>query len=131
MQPIPESHRDLLERPVVVSIATVMPDNQPQVNPIWVDLHEGNLRINTVDGRQKHTNLLERPQATFLVIDPDDPMRWMEIRGSVASRIVDGEIQVIDILAKKYLGEDIYPWHKEEDVRVTFLISPERVVTSG
>ncbi len=131
MQPIPESHRDLLDRPVVVSIATVMPNNQPQVTPIWADLHDGHLRINTVDGRQKHTNLVERPQATFLFIDPDDPMRWMEVRGRVASRIVDDEVQVIDILAKKYLGKDVYPWHNENDTRVTFLIAPERVVTSG
>lgn len=131
MQSIPDSHRDLLDRPVVVSLATLMPDNQPQVNPVWVDLHEGQLRINTVEGRQKHTNLVERPQATFLFIDPENPMRWLEVRGRVSSREVDGEVQVIDILAKKYLGKDVYPWHIEEDVRVTFLFSPERVVTSG
>ncbi|MCV5275419.1 pyridoxamine 5'-phosphate oxidase family protein, partial [Escherichia coli] len=67
MDTIPESHRDLLERPILAVLATVQPDGQPQVTPVWADLHEGCVRINTAAGRQKHKNLLARPQATVLV----------------------------------------------------------------
>lgn len=132
MSIIPESHKDLLVRPVVVSLATVQADNQPQVTPIWIDLAEGDkLRINTAAGRQKWKNLVERPHVTVLAIDPEDPYRWMEIRGKVAAQTEEGADAVIDQLAKKYLGVDVYPGHTPNETRVTFLIEPTRVVTGG
>lgn len=128
---IPSSHIDLLDRPIVVTLVTVMPDGQPQATPVWIDTKDGVLRVNTVAGRQKHTNLQERPMATVLAIDPDDPMRWMEIRGKVVWESEGDERTLIDKLAHDYLGEEIYPWHNDSDRRVTFHIEPERVVTSG
>src|SRR5699024_10325993 len=68
MQTIPDEFRDLLERPIVVSLATVMPQGAPQVNPVWADLVDGKVRINTVTGRQKHRNLIDRRDVTVLVI---------------------------------------------------------------
>ena len=131
MSAIPDSFKDLLEKPIVVSLATVMPDGQPQVTPVWADTIDGMVRINTVAGRQKHRNLEERKQVTILIIDSDDPMRWMEIRGKVSSISDHDGIAVIDKLAMDYLGVTPYPWHNEEDIRLTVLISPDRVVTSG
>lgn len=131
MTTIPESHRDLLERPIVVSLATVMPDGPPQVTPVWADLVEGKIRINTVVGRQKERNLSERPQVTVLAIDPDNPMRFMEIRGEAAPSGEDDGIAVIDKLSKDYLNVEPYPWRDPADTRITFLITPLRVVVSG
>lgn len=131
MTRIPEKFRDLLERPIVVSLATVMPNGQPQVTPVWADAVDGKVRINTVMGRQKHRNLEERNQATVLVVDTEDPMRWMEIRGEVSSISDSDGIEVIDKLAKDYLDVEPYPWHNDQDTRVTCLITPTRVVTSG
>lgn len=128
---IPKSHIDLLERPIVVSMATVMPNGQPQVTPVWADTIDGMVRINTVAGRQKHQNMELRKQVTFLVIDPDDPMRWMEVRGTIASMSEEDGVAVIDKLAKDYLDVEPYPWHNAEDTRVTCLISPTRVVVGG
>lgn len=130
MTTIPESHIDLLERPVVVTLVTVMPDGQPQATPIWTDLENGHIRVNTVAGRQKDRNLRERKQATILAIDPENPYRFIEVRGTVASETTEDGIEVIDKLSRDYLGQD-YPWHKPEDTRVTFRIAPTRVVTSG
>ena len=131
MTKIPAEYQDLLERPIIVSLVTVMPDGQPQATPVWADTIDGNVRINTVTGRQKHRNLAERKMATVLVIDPDNPMRWMEIRGEVTSISEDDGIAVIDKLAKDYLDVEPYPWHNDADTRVTCLISPTRVVASG
>lgn len=130
MLSIPESHVDLLVRPVVVALATVQQDGQPHVTPVWADLKNGYIRINTAAGRQKWTNLLSRPQVTVLAIDPTDPYRWMEIRGKVASHTEEGADEVINLLAKKYLGVDVYPGHTPDETRVTFLIEPTRVITS-
>lgn len=131
MATIPDTHRDLLERPVLAGLATVQQDGQPQVTPVWADLVDGHVRINTAAGRQKHTNLLDRPQATVLLIDPDNGQRWMEIRGRVASITEQGADADIDALAKKYLGVDTYPFRSPAETRVTFLIEPLHVVTGG
>jgi PPOX class probable F420-dependent enzyme len=130
MTSIPESHIDLLEEPVLVTLVTVMPDGQPQATPVWVDVENGHIRVNTVAGRQKHRNLRERKQATILAVDPNDPMRYIEVRGVVASETEEDGIEVIEKLSHDYLGKG-YPWHNPDDTRVTFRIAPTRVVTSG
>lgn len=129
MVSIPESHQDLFVRPVVVGLATVQPDGQPQVTPIWADLEDGKIRINTAAGRQKWKNLIERPMATVMALDPDDPYRWIEVRGKVVSNSEEGGDDVINQLSHKYTGQD-YQGFVEGQVRVTFLIEPTRVVTS-
>jgi len=131
MTAVPESHRDLLDRPILVALATVQPDGQPQVTPVWGDYVDGHIRINTAAGRQKHSNLLERPQATMLVIDPDNGQRYIEIRGRVAEATEEGADDVIDALAKQYLGVETYPFRNPAETRVTFLIEPLHVITSG
>lgn len=130
MVSIPSSHEDLLTRPIVVTIVTVMPDGQPQATPIWADLYEGKIRINTVDGRQKDKNLRERKMATVLVIDPENAFRWMEVRGKIVWESEGDDREVIEKLSHDYFGQP-YPNHNDTDRRVTFHIAPERVVTSG
>lgn len=131
MTAVPDSHRDLLDRPILVTLATVQPDGQPQVTPVWADYVDGHIRVNTAAGRQKHSNLLERPQATLLVVDPDNGQRYIEIRGRVAEATEEGADDVIDALAKQYLGADTYPFRNPAETRVTFLIEPVHVVTGG
>ncbi|MDQ3541483.1 MAG: PPOX class F420-dependent oxidoreductase [Chloroflexota bacterium] len=131
MTTVPESYRDLLDRPILISLATVQPDGQPQVTPVWADYVDGHVRINTAAGRQKHTNLIERPQVTVLVVDPDNGQRYIEIRGRVAEATEEGADDDIDTLAKKYLGVDSYPFRNPAETRVTFLIEPVHVSAQG
>ncbi len=131
MTTVPESYRDLLDRPILISLATVQPDGQPQVTPVWADYVDGHVRINTAAGRQKHTNLIERPQVTVLVVDPDNGQRYIEIRGRVAEATEEGADEVIDALAKQYLGVDSYPFRNPAETRVTFLIEPVHVSAQG
>lgn len=131
MAEIPNNYKDLLDRPILFTLATVQPDGQPQVTPVWGDYVDGHLRVNTAMGRQKWKNLSERPQATVLVIDPDNVMRYMEIRGKVVNETTEGADGVIDKLAKDYLGVDVYPYHTPGETRVTFLIEPVKVVAEG
>jgi PPOX class probable F420-dependent enzyme len=128
MSSIPESHRDLLERPVLVSLATVQPDGQPQVTPVWADLHDGYVRINTAAGRQKYQNLLDRKLVTVLAVDPDNGQRYIEVRGEVSGVSETTGNEVIDKLARDYLGTESYPYYVEGEQRVTFLIKPTRVL---
>ena len=128
---IPEKYRDLLDRPIVVSLATLMSDGTPQVQPVWCSFDGAHILINTEKGRQKYRNMSRRPAVTILAIDPDDDTRWLEVRGAVVGETEEGANGHIDELAQLYLGVDKYPFHREGDVRVLFKIAPLRVATMG
>ena len=130
MTQIPAAYRDLLERPIVVTIATVMADGQPQAHPIWADIVDEKIRINTVVGRAKYNNMKERPKVTILAVDTEDPYRWMEIRGEVTGESLEDGDAGIDKLSRDYVGTD-YTDHRPENTRVNLYIQPTRVVTSG
>ena len=129
MAQIPAEFHDLFEKPILFALATVMPDGQPQVTPVWGDVADGNPRINTAEGRQKDRNLKERPQATVMIVDPADPQRWIEVRGTVTGTTEGGDAH-IDSLAKKYLGVDSYPYRNPAETRITFTITPTKVTHS-
>lgn len=131
MSSIPESHVDLLERPVLAMLATVQPNGQPQVTPVWADLDNGQVRVNTAAGRQKWKNMIARPLATITVADPDNPQRYIEIRGRIARHTEENGDEVIDKLAADYLGVASYPHRNPAETRVTFYIEPTRVIATG
>ena len=128
---IPTEFRDLFDRPVLASVATVMPDGRPQVTPVWCEL-EGNLVVfNTVRGRQKHRNVRRDPRVTLALFDPDNPYRYIEVRGRVVEITEQGADAHIDKLAKKYLGMDKHPRKPPGEVRIILKVLPERVRTQG
>lgn len=132
MTQIPERFHELLDQPVLYNLATVNPNGTVQVNPLWGEVVDGNVRINTAAGRQKHKNLLERgDRVTVLVLDPANPQRYIEIRGKVAEANEENGDEVIDGLAKKYLGVDSYPFRTPTETRVTFVIEPTKVFSQG
>lgn len=131
MATIPEEYRDLLDGPVVVSLATVLEDGQPQVHPVWADFDGEHVRLNTGAGRAKHRNMEDRPQVTVLAVDPQNPFRWMEVRGKVVRTDMDGADAHIDKLAKDYLGVDVYPGHTPDEDRIIAYVEPTRVIASG
>ena len=129
MNKVPDKYRDLLDRPIVVSLATLMSDGPPQVQPVWCSFDGTHILVNTEKSRQKYRNMSRRRAVTILAIDPDDDTRWLEVRGVVVDETEAGANEHIDELARLYLGVDKYPFHKEGDVRVLFKIAPQRVAT--
>lgn len=128
---IPDSHKVLFERPVVANLATMLPGGLIQVNPVWVDYDGNYVRFNSAQGRQKDKNVKKKGVATLLLVDPENPYFWIEIRGQVAEITREGADAQIDSLAKKYLGKDKYPFRREGEVRLTYKIKPERVIAFG
>ncbi len=129
MNKIPENYRDLFDRPIVLSLATVLSDGQPQVQPVWCSYDGSHILVNTEQHRQKYRNMTRRPMATILAIDPNDVYRWLEVRGTVAACTEEGANEHIDELAQLYLGVRKYPLHQPGDVRVIFKIAPQRILT--
>lgn len=124
---IPESHKELFEKPVIASLATIMLNGQPQVNPVWCDYDGTYVRVNSSKDRVKDKNMRERPQVTLLLINPESVWHWIEVRGIVEEITEEGAGAHIDALAKKYLGVDKFPYRQPGQVRVMYKIKPTRV----
>jgi PPOX class probable F420-dependent enzyme len=121
---IPEEYTDLFEKKAFASLATLMPDGTPQVTPVWVDYDGKHLLINSARGRRKDKNMEQNPAVAVSIIDPDNPYRYLEVRGRVAEITEQGADEHIDRMAKKYLGKDKYPFRQPGEVRVLYKIEP-------
>ena len=128
---IPDKFLDLFKKKAFASLATLMPGGEPQVTPVWVDYDGRQVIVNTAAGRQKDANLQRDGRVSLAIIDPDNPYRYLEIRGTVVEITEDGADQNIDKLAKKYLGVDKYPYAKAGEVRVMYKIRPEHTTVMG
>lgn len=132
MASIPAAYRDLFDRETYAAFATVMPDGTPQVTPVWIDYDGENVLVNTARGRQKERNVRANPNVGVMVMDPDDPYRYLSIRGEVVEVTEDGAVEHIDELARRYMDVETYPNHGEEQgPRVKILVHPDHVIASG
>jgi len=127
MVTIPEQYRDLFTKKAFAQLATVGPDGAPQVTPVWVDFDGTHVRFNTAKGRVKVRNLARNPRVALSIQDPDNPYRYVQVRGRVVEATEKGADAHIDALAKKYLGQDKYPFRQPGEVRVMYKVLPERV----
>ena len=128
---IPEEYLDLFGKKAFANLATMMPDGSPQVTPVWVDFDGTHVIVNSARGRQKDKNMKRNPTVALSIVDPENPYRYLEIRGHVAEITEDGASAHIDKMAKKYMGVDIYPNHRPDEVRVIYKIEPERTSSMG
>jgi PPOX class probable F420-dependent enzyme len=128
---IPKPYLDLFQKKALAHLATLMPDGQPQVTPVWVEFDGKHVIINTAEGRQKDKNLQRDKRVALSLVDPDNPYRYLEVRGTVVERTHEGADASIDALAKKYLGKDKYPFRQPNEVRVLYKIEPQHATTMG
>ena len=128
---IPQEFRDLLTKKAFAHLATIMPDGSPQVTPVWIDFDGGHVRVNSAKGRIKDKNMRRNGRVALAIQDPDNPYRYLAVRGRVEEITEAGADTHIDSLAKKYLGQDRYPHRQPGEVRVIYRIRPERVSTMG
>jgi PPOX class probable F420-dependent enzyme len=132
MTAIPEKYLDLLQqKKAFASLATLMPDGSPQVTPVWFDYKDGVIRVNTAKGRVKARNMKEGASVALSIMDPDNAYRYIQVRGKVRRITENGADAHIDSLAKKYLGQDKYPWRRPGETRVTYEIEPASASTMG
>jgi PPOX class probable F420-dependent enzyme len=126
-----EQFKDLFAKVAFANLATLMPDGSPQVTPVWVDYDGAYVRVNSAKGRVKDKNMRRDKRVALSIQDPDNPYRYLAVRGEVAEITQNGADAHIDALAKKYLGKDRYPFRTPGEVRVIYKIRPERISTSG
>ncbi len=128
---IPQKYLDLFQKPCFANLATLMPDGQPQVTPVWCDYDGTYVVVNTAKGRQKDRNMRRDRRVALSIMDAKNPYRYLEIRGTVAEITEEGASAHIDKMAKKYLGLDKYPNAQPGEVRVLYKIRPEKTSSMG
>ena len=123
---IPPAFGDLFQKKTFAHLATLMPDGSPQVTPVWCDYDNTHVLVNSARGRRKDKNMRARPQVALSIQDPDNPYRYVGIRGRVVEITEQGADEHIDRLARRYLGVDRYPYRRPGEVRVIYKILPEQ-----
>ncbi|SEG90322.1 PPOX class probable F420-dependent enzyme [Nonomuraea solani] len=123
---IPESHLDLLTRPVFAHLATIGPDGTPQVNPVWTIWDGELLRFTTTKDRRKYRNVVENPHVAVSIHDPEQPYRYVEIRGEVVRVDPDPSGDFFDVLARRYDLDYDRPVGDAER-RVVIVMKPTRI----
>lgn len=134
---IPDSFKDLIEGPISVAFTTVMPDGQPQTTVVWCNYDGTHVLVNTMSKFQKAKNMRANPKVTLFAWRRSDPLRYLEVRGTVVEMTEEGAMQHLDELAVLYTGKAPYfgevipaEW-KDRETPVLCKIAPTRVVAKS
>jgi PPOX class probable F420-dependent enzyme len=122
---IPASHQDLLDKAGFAHLATVGPDGWPQSTPMWYAWDGEHLLFSTLKSRRKHRNLLAEPRVAVSITDPDNPYRYIHLRG-VATLEDESHGSLINALVQKYMGEAVYRWDDPDAERVIVKVAIQR-----
>ena len=129
--PISTIYQDLLTRPLLAVLSTIMPDGSPQASPLWFDFNGTFIRINSARGRTKDRNMRRDPRVALVIIDDANPYRYVQIRGKVV-KIIEGDVarEHINALSQRYTGQD-WELANPNELRVIYFIQPEHVSGLG
>jgi PPOX class probable F420-dependent enzyme len=117
----------LVDEPLYAVATTLMSDGAPHSTVVWIDREDGTLQFNTAHGRLKTRNIERDPRVSVTVFDPANPFqKTLVVRGR-AELIDEGADDHIDRLAKKYTGQDRYPWRQPDERRVTVRVIAEKI----
>ncbi len=129
--PLPDELLDLLHRPSLCFVATVMPDGSPQLTQTWVSTDGQNILINTPDWSQKARNVAREPRVAVNVVDAGHTRRYFAVRGRVVAATTEGGGQNIDELSVKYLGRPYPNFGGRPGTRMILTIEAESVRAMG
>jgi PPOX class probable F420-dependent enzyme len=128
---IPENYSDLLSSTALAHVATIGPKGEPQSNPVWFDWDGEHVKFSQTKTRQKYRNLNRDPRVALSIVDPENPYRYLEVRGEVTRIEEDLDLDFINSMSKKYLGLDKYPNHQPGDERVVIFVEPRHTTQMG
>ena len=127
MASIEEPVRNLLQGKNFANVATLRQDGSVHGVVVWVDVDGDSVVLNTAQGRAWERNVARDPRVTMTVPDQSNPYEFVEIRGTVTDVTTDGADDHIDAMAKKYIGQDEYPFRQPGEVRVKVTVAPDKI----
>jgi len=127
---VPQTHEDILQSTTLAIVSTLGPKGEPQTSPVWFGWDGNVLRFSHTKARQKYRNLKRDPRIAVTLVDPANPYRYIEIRGT-ATIEDDPTKAYIDVMSKKYTGNEHYQGNQPGDERVIITVKPEHINTMG
>src|SRR5436853_7141563 len=131
MAAFPDKYLDLFQKKAFGGCTTLLPDGSPHTTPVWVDYQNGEIWVNSAVGRQKDKDVRREPRVALSIQDPDNPYRYVGVRGHVREITTAGADAHIDAMAKKYLGQDKYPFRQPGEQRVLYKIAIDKAHAMG
>jgi PPOX class probable F420-dependent enzyme len=129
--PLSDELLELLRRPSLCFVATVMPDGSPQLTQTWVSTDGQNILINTPDWSQKARNVTRDPRVAVNIVDPDNTRRYFAVRGRVVATTTEGGAQNIDEISGKYLGRPYSSFSGRAETRMIITIEADSIRGMG
>jgi PPOX class probable F420-dependent enzyme len=99
---IPADYAPLLEQPIYASLGTIRPDDTVQVSPMWFDYDGEHLRFTHTTKRAKYRNLQHNPSMSVALLDPENPFRYLELRGRLVDVVPDTDGDFYVYLGHRY-----------------------------
>lgn len=127
MTQLPAAAKTLLDNANFVVVGTSNTDGSPQTSVLWATYDGDDLLLSTLQGRKKETNWLKDPRTSVLILDRDDPYRYVEVRGSVGMTTAGGP-ELIERLSQLYMGQTYTGDEGTDNVRVVARVTPTHVV---
>jgi PPOX class probable F420-dependent enzyme len=129
--PLPADLLDLLHRPSLCFVATIMPDGSPQLTQTWVSTDGEHILVNTPDHSQKARNVARDPHVAINVVDPDNSRRYFAVRGRVIATTTEGGAENIDEISAKYLGRPYPNFSGRPEMRMIMTIEADSILGMG
>lgn len=127
MAQLSETQAALFEGKNVAALGTIRPDGTPHVSPVWVDYDGEHVVFNTARGRAKEQHMAREPKVTLTVWNAENPYEYVEVVGT-AELVDEGAVDHVNSMAKKYLGQDTYPWLQPGEQRVIVKVTPTKAL---
>ena len=131
MAKLTEKQADLLRGRNWGTVTTLRADGSPHSTPVWIDTDGESVLFNTTVGRAKERHLRRDPRVSVVVLPAEDQQSgYVSVTGT-AELNEEGAVDHIDKLAKKYIGQDKYPYLQPGERRIIVKIKPEKIDSLG
>jgi PPOX class probable F420-dependent enzyme len=133
-------YRDLLDRPITITLAVIGPDGRPGLTPMWFDYEGDTILVNTASHRAKCNWIRNNPQLTMLIVNPDNPYHWVSIKCTVVNEIPEDSpdgarvTRQLNRIWTKYTGNEPPYGLRDpaiDEKRVLFECRIDRIATFG
>lgn len=109
-------------------VSTLSSDGSPHITPVWADVENGTILINTSVVTAKYKHMLKNPTVAISAVEQYNPYNMVSIKGKVIEHTTEGADEHLKKLAKKYLGVGKYYYRQPKNKRVILKIRPEKVM---
>jgi PPOX class probable F420-dependent enzyme len=131
MAKLSEKQADMFRGKNWGTVVTLRADGSPHATPVWIDTDGEHVIFNTAVGRAKERHLRRDPRVSVTVLPAEDQQSGYVSVSGTAELVEDGAVDHIHKMAKKYIGQDQYPWLQEGEQRVIVKVTPEKIDSMG